>query len=249
MRCSRARSAAPAGPRRQGPRGLERACARRVRGRRRAPLAGGRPGAGRGRRALPGDRRARGGPAALGAPFAGRTVPTVLEGRAGPPRRDPGRPGLHGGRAPGPLRGDGRRALVRGRGRDGRGDPRALRGPGRRLPRHGGRRRDARGPAQVAPGQRDSLGRGDGDRRSSCASPRSPARAGTPTRPRPRCASSGRRRVSTRRHSPSGSRPSTGTSGRSTRSPSSATRPIRGPLASRRRPAARRCTSAGGRAR
>ena len=107
--------AAPAGPRRQGARRLERAHARRVRRRCRAP----RPVAGPGRWPPPAARyrsiaRARGGPAARGAlRGARRAAPAVVEGRPGASTpatlEDHAAPGR---RAAGPPRGDPGRALV-----------------------------------------------------------------------------------------------------------------------------------------
>ena len=114
--------------RRQGARGLERARDRGARRRRAVARRDRRAGAGRGGGALRARRR-RGAAAAVldDLRAAGRPAPTLVEGRPGVGRRRARGLREPRGRAARAVRGDVRRALVRGRGvADGRG-PRALR--------------------------------------------------------------------------------------------------------------------------
>ena len=93
----------------------------------------------------------------------------VMEGRPGEARGGPRGPRGPRRRSAGALRGDLRAALVPGR-RRARGAHRGpLRGPGRRLVRHGRRPRGARRPAQEPPGQRAAERRRDGRRRAAAA--------------------------------------------------------------------------------
>ena len=176
-----ARRPAPAGTRRQGAGGLERAGDRRVRRRRRRP---GRPptltsaaryrtaaerAAAAIRRRAP---RRRTGPCSRSWKDGRAVGRGVLEDYSAPRRG-----------APRALRGDLRRALVHDRARPDGPCPRAVRRSGRRLLRHGRRPRAPGDPPEGRPGQRRAVGQRGGGRGPAPA-PCLDRRVGATARPR-----------------------------------------------------------------